>query len=147
MQVSTATTNTARRHGAHGRRRAGAGTAGKFDRGAPVGPFASEGESLLQLHHEFAFCAQLTFKVRNAPNTTTPARDEHEAGGRRQRPGGVHRKVGHWLPKLRDISPAKLSWWFNTSMLQFGLLKEAGIKVPALRPGVVQPRGQPCPSR
>jgi len=41
----------------------------------------------------------------------------------------------------------KLSWWFNTSMLQFGLLKDAGIKVPVLRPGVVQPEGASCPAR
>jgi hypothetical protein len=33
----------------------------------------------------------------------------------------------------------KLSWWFNMSMLQYGALAEAGIAVPALQPGVIQP--------
>jgi hypothetical protein len=32
-----------------------------------------------------------------------------------------------------------LSWWFNMSMLQFGLLREAAITVPALTPGLIQP--------
>jgi len=32
-------------------------------------------------------------------------------------------------------------------MLQFGLLKDAGIKVPALTPGAVQPEAQSCPVR
>ena len=35
---------------------------GKYDKGGPIGPFASEGESFLQLHHEFASCAQRVFQ-------------------------------------------------------------------------------------
>jgi hypothetical protein len=46
-------------------------------------------------------------------------------------------KIGY---PLGNLSPQrKVSWWFNMSMLQFGLLTEAGIAVPALTPGVIQP--------
>ena len=41
----------------------------------------------------------------------------------------------------------KLSWWFNTSMLQLAMLREAGIALPAPSPGAVQPFGQACPPR
>jgi hypothetical protein len=41
---------------------------------------------------------------------------------------------------IGNLSPQrKLSWWFNMSMLQFGLLNDAGITVPVLTPGVIQP--------
>ncbi len=33
----------------------------------------------------------------------------------------------------------KLSWWFNGSLLQFGLLEQAGLGVEALQPGAIQP--------
>jgi hypothetical protein len=121
---------------------------GKFDQGGPIGPFASEGESLLQLHHEFAFCAQTTFKVRNATQYHDPrvwTSSKLAAGA--SDPAAFIAKFGIGFPSFMTSPQRKLSWWFNTSMLQFGLLKDTGIKVPALRPGVVQPKGQPCPPR
>ena len=46
-------------------------------------------------------------------------------------------KIGY---PVRNLAPQrKFSWWLNTSMLQFGLLTEAGITVPALTPGLIQP--------
>ena len=53
------------------------------------------------------------------------------------------------LPTTRSairstVSPErKLSWWFNHSMLQYGLLLEAGVAIPKLTPGKVQPSA--CP--
>jgi hypothetical protein len=121
---------------------------GKFDRGGPIGPFASEGASLVQLHHEFAFCAQTAFLVRNATQYHDPSvwTSTKLAAGASD-PAAFIAKWGIGFPSYVTSPQRKLSWWFNTSMLQFGLLKDAGIKVPALRPGVVQPKGQPCPSR
>ncbi len=46
-------------------------------------------------------------------------------------------KIG--FPSHNVDPQRKLSWWFNGSLGQFALLKEAGISVPALRPGAVQP--------
>jgi hypothetical protein len=121
---------------------------GRFDQGGPIGPFASEGESLLQLHHEFAFCAQTTLKVRNATQYHDPSvwTSTKLAAGASD-PAAFIAKWGIGFPSYVTSPQRKLSWWFNTSMLQFGLLKDAGIKVPVLRPGVVQPKGQPCTSR
>jgi hypothetical protein len=40
------------------------------------------------------------------------------------------------------VSPQrKLGWWFNTSLLQFGLLRQANISIPQLTPGLIQPPG------
>jgi hypothetical protein len=121
---------------------------GKFDQGGPIGPFASEGASLLQLHHEFAFCAQTTFKVRNLTQYHDPSvwTSSKLAAGASD-PAAFIAKWGIGFPSYVTSPQRKLSWWFNSSMLQFGLLKDAGIKIPALRPGAVQPKGQSCPSR
>jgi len=121
---------------------------GKFNQGGPIGPFASEGESLLQLHHEFAFCAQITFKVRNLTQYHDPSvwtSNKLAAGA--SDPAAFIAKWGIGFPSYMTSPQRKLSWWFNTSMLQFGLLQDAGIKVPVLRPGVVQPKGASCPAR
>ena len=121
---------------------------GKLDRGGPIGPFASEGQSLLQLHHEFAFCAENTLKVRNATQYHDPSvwTSSKLAAGASD-PAAFIAKWGIGFPSYMTSPQRKLSWWFNTSMLQFGLLQDAGIKVPVLTPGVIQPKGQPCPSR
>jgi len=121
---------------------------GKFGRGGPIGPFASEGESFLQLHHEFAFCAQSAFRVRNLTSYHDPAvwTSSKLAAGAGD-PAAFIAKYGIGFPSYVTSPERKLSWWFNTSMLQFALLREAGVKIPALRPGAVQPKGTPCPSR
>jgi hypothetical protein len=105
----------------------------------PIGPFASEGASILQLHHEFAACAKLTFvgdtRSRRDPRVWTSAQLAPGVGN----PATFIRqnKIGY---PVGNLSPQrKLSWWFNMSMLQFGLLTEAGITVPVLTPGIIQP--------
>ncbi|HET7710591.1 MAG TPA: hypothetical protein VFL80_01540 [Thermoanaerobaculia bacterium] len=118
---------------------------GKLNQGGPIGPFASEGAALLQLHHEFAFCSQMTFafqtRLRRDPATWSSA--ELAAGAADPARFILDNRIG--FPSRPSNPQRKLSWWFNTSMLQFALLREAGIAVPQLRPGVVQPQGQGCP--
>jgi hypothetical protein len=121
---------------------------GKYNEGGPVGPFATEGESFLQLHHEFAFCARTTLAVRNAtiyhdPSAWTSAKLAAGAAD----PAAFIAKWGIGFPSFMTSPQRKLSWWFNSSMLQFGLLKDAGVKIPALNPGVVQPEGVTCPAK
>jgi hypothetical protein len=105
----------------------------------PIGPFASEGASFLQLHHEFAACAAATFayqtRTRRDPRVWSSA---DLAPGLADPPTFIRdNKIGY---PVHNIAPQrKLSWWFNMSMLQFGLLTEAGITVPALMPGFIQP--------
>lgn len=111
---------------------------GRYDQN-PVGPFASEGASFLQLHHEFASCAARTFleqwRSRRDPRVWT---SNQLAPGVASPDTFIRQnKIGY---PLGNLSPQrKVSWWFNMSMLQFGLLTEAGIAVPALTPGVIQP--------
>ncbi|PYR75968.1 MAG: hypothetical protein DMF87_19165 [Acidobacteria bacterium] len=105
----------------------------------PIGPFASEGESFLAMHHEFAACAKQTFG-----DEWRPRRDPREWTSSQLAPGLGdpatfirQNKIG-W--PIGNLSPQrKLSWWFNMSMLQFGLLNDAGITVPVLTPGIIQP--------
>ncbi len=105
----------------------------------PIGPFPGEGASFLQLHHEFAACAAMTFDEQ-----TRPRRDPRVWTSAQLAPGVGdpatfirQNKIGY---PIGNLAPQrKFSWWFNMSMLQFGLLKEAGIDVPALTPGLIQP--------
>jgi hypothetical protein len=50
-------------------------------------------------------------------------------------------KIG--FPSHGSTPMRKLSWWFNSSMLQYGLLGEAGVAISELKPGAVQKAG--CP--
>ena len=49
---------------------------GLFDKGGPIGPFASEGESFVQLHQELAACAKRVFdqdyRAKRAPAAGSP---------------------------------------------------------------------------
>jgi hypothetical protein len=111
---------------------------GSYDRN-PIGPFASEGASFLQLHHEFAACAARTFEEQ-----TRSRRDPRQWLSAELAPGLGdpatfirQNKIGY---PVGNLTPQrKFSWWFNMSMLQFGLLTEAGITVPVLTPGLIQP--------
>ena len=41
---------------------------------------------------------------------------------------------------VHNLAPQrKLSWWFNMSMLQFALLADAGVELPTITTGHVQP--------
>jgi hypothetical protein len=124
---------------------------GTYDAGGPIGPFPSEGAALLALHHEFAFCSAWVFKQwdrsgRDPARVTSAflASIMSAAGGDS---AAAIAKYGVGFPSHPSYPQRKLSWWFNTSMLQFALLREAGIKIPVLKPGSVQPKGKPGPAR
>ena len=120
---------------------------GKLDQGGPIGPFPTEGASLVQLHHEFAFCSQTTFaywtRLRRDPAVWTSA--DLAPGAADPATFILANRIG--FPSHPSTPLRKLSWWFNTSMLQFAMLREAGIALPVLSPGAVQPSGQACPPR
>jgi hypothetical protein len=113
-------------------------TQGGYDRN-PIGPFAGEGASFLQLHHEFAACAAGVFPYYTRPRRDPRVWTSAQLAAGVADPAGFIRANKIGFP-VRDISPQrKLSWWFNMSMLQFGLLREAAITVPTLTPGLIQP--------
>jgi hypothetical protein len=116
---------------------------GKFDAGGPIGPFSSEGASFLALHHEFAACAQADFVnwTRTMRDPASWSSSQLSAGLSDPQKFIAQNKIG--FPSHPTTPLRKLSWWFNSSMLQFGLLEEAGITVPKLEPGQVQKAG--CP--
>jgi hypothetical protein len=107
----------------------------------PIGPFASEGESLLALHRELASCAQRTFveqtRVKRSPSSWTSA--ELAAGASDPAAFIDANKIG--FPIHVQMPQRKLSWWFNTSMLDFGLLADAGIAIGDVGAGKIQPSG------
>ncbi|MCC6996839.1 MAG: hypothetical protein IT370_19665 [Deltaproteobacteria bacterium] len=117
---------------------------GKFDAGPAIGPFATEGASLLALHHELSACAQRTFaewtRLKRAPSSWTSA--ELAAGAANPAAFITANKIG-W-PVRPSTPQRKLSWWFNMSMLDFALLDEAAADVTSLNPGRVQPAGMTC---
>lgn len=114
---------------------------GRFDEGGPIGPFASEGESFVAMHHELSACAQITFgnwtRLRRDPGVWSSK--ELEAGLSNPQDFIVSNKIG-W-PRYPTSPQRKLSWWFNTSMLQYGLLEDAGISFATIVPGQVQGDG------
>jgi hypothetical protein len=111
---------------------------GKFA-ATPVPPFASEGESFVAMHHEFAACARQTFEADSRPRRDPAAWTSAELAGGLADPATfiANNLIGY--PKYPTNPQRKLSWWFNSSMLQFGLLADAGVKIPTLAPGRVQP--------
>jgi hypothetical protein len=105
----------------------------------PIGPFASEGESFLALHHELAFCAYAAFLDQTRLNRDPASFTSEELAEGLDDPATFieEHKIGY---QSHNVSPQrKLGWWFNTALEQFALLADAGISVPELRPGTVQP--------
>lgn len=108
----------------------------------PIGPFASEGDSFLALHEEFAFCAAWTLahdaRPHRDPATWTGPDAAAELATGLSDPAGFIAdnniaNVSH------NVSPRrKISWWFNESLEDFALLREAGVDMPALHVGVIQ---------
>jgi hypothetical protein len=115
---------------------------GKFT-AAPIPPFASEGESFVALHHEFAACARRTFEGNSRPRRDPTGWTSAQLAGGLADPAAFIASNLIGYPKYPTSPQRKLSWWFNVSMLQFGLLSDAGVKIAALAPGRVQPT--PCP--
>jgi len=114
--------------------------------GGPVGPFKTEGASFLAMHHEFAACARATFARDGRPHRDPAAWTSAELAAGVADPAAFIASNLIGYPKFPTSPQRKLSWWFNMSMLQFGLLADAGVKLQTLTPGQVQP-AQPasCP--
>jgi hypothetical protein len=111
---------------------------GQYDKN-PVPPFASEGESFKQLHHDLSFCARQAFqnetRTRRDPAQWTAG--ELARGAANPTKFILDNKIG--FPS-HAVSPARrLSWWFNTSLEQYSILSEAGVEVGQLTPGRVNP--------
>ncbi len=113
---------------------------GEFDSN-PIGPFASEGESFVALHQEFAFCAEwvLADQTRLHRDPATWTADDLAEGLDDPAQFIKANNIGN---SSHHVSPArKISWWFNPALMQFALLQEAGVAIPELQPGSIQPDG------
>jgi hypothetical protein len=118
--------------------------------GDPLGPFASEQACAEALHQEYSASAVQSLIVRDGTiyrDPTLPPNTFH-AQGRLALIANDPAAYAAWVSKFGlgyprwGISPErKLSWWFNSSILQYGLLKDAGLAVPTLICGWVQPDG------
>jgi hypothetical protein len=121
---------------------------GGFDQN-PIGPFASEGDSFLALHEEFAFCAAWTFADQARPHRNPDTWTAEELAEGLADPA-TFIDENNIANISHAVSPArKISWWFNSALEQFALLLEAGVAVPELHPGVIQPGDvapQPVPT-
>jgi hypothetical protein len=114
---------------------------GNFDR-HPIGPFKSEGESFVQLHHELLFCAATAFRQHTRPDRAPAHWTANDLAGGLKNPTKfiLDNKIG--FTTHTNSPQRRLSWWFNTSMEQFALLSEAGVEIRALLNGRVP--GPPC---
>jgi hypothetical protein len=113
----------------------------------PIGPFSSEGESFLALHQEFAFCAAWTLADQHRPHRDPATWSAEELADGLEDPA-TFIDENNIANISHNVSPArKISWWFNTALEQFALLQEAGVAIPELHPGVIQPEDvEPSPS-
>jgi hypothetical protein len=113
---------------------------GQYDK-RPTGPFKTEGESFLQLHHELLSCAERTFQEESRPKRNPSSWTSAELASGASNPAAfiLSNKIG--FPSHMQEPTRKLSWWFNTSIQQFKMLDEVGIQIGALKPGAVQPTG------
>lgn len=95
------------------------------------------------LHHELAFCAYVTFidQARPARDPATIPADYLVTGLSDPATFITANEIGY--PSHNTSPQRKLSWWFNSALMQFGPLREAGISVPELRPGAIQPASAP----
>ena len=107
------------------------------------GAFKTEGATFLAMHHEFAACARATFADDSRPHRDPAAWTSAELAAGVADPASFIASNLIGYPKFPTSPQRKLSWWFNMSMLQFGLLADAGVKLPTLTPGQVQPTS--CP--
>lgn len=120
---------------------------GKFN-GPGVGPFATEGASFTAMHHEFSLCAANAFRyhARTGRDPRTWTSGALAAGYS----NGVASAQTTWINNNKigfashESAPQrKLSWWFNTSMLQFSVLSSTVLDFATLKGGNVQPTS--CP--
>jgi len=112
---------------------------GTFDEN-PIGPFASEGESFVAMHQEFAWCARWLLQGQTRPfhdpSWWTP---EYLQEGLADPDAFIYDNYGIG-DVLHNIWPKrKIGWWFNASLLQFSLLQDAGVSIPELKAGFIEP--------
>lgn len=108
----------------------------------PIGPFANEGQSFLQLHEEFSYCAkrvlQQQTRLAREPAKWTPEMLQPGLAA----PATFIRKNKIGYPSHSLAPTRRLSWWFNTSLEQYALLSDAHVALPKLHPGRI--RGPGC---
>jgi hypothetical protein len=111
---------------------------GGFDRN-PIGAFKSEGLSFVGLHEELALCAELTFKDQTRPKRDPAVAAAGDLSGGVSHPESyIHEnKIG--FTSHANSPQRRLSWWFNTSLLEQGLLLDAGVSIPTLQTPAIQP--------
>jgi hypothetical protein len=110
---------------------------GGFD-AKPMGPFRSEGEAFVQLHVELSSCAARVFREQSRPKRNPGAWTPRELAAGLADPARFLRaeKIGY--PVHVNTPQRRLSWWFNTSMEQFALLEDAGVRLRELRTGTIR---------
>jgi hypothetical protein len=111
---------------------------GTYDQN-PIGPFASEGESFLALHEEFAYCSAwvLDNDARPHRNPATWTAEELADGLSDPATFIADNNIANIS---HNVNPKrKISWWFNAALMQFQLLLDAGVSVPELRAGSIAP--------
>ena len=105
----------------------------------PIGPFASESESFLALHHELLSCAAWTFDDQSRPHRDPATWDASTLAEGLDDPSTfiTENKIGY---VSHNVEPnRKISWWFNAGLEQIGLLADAGIPIPTIVAGTIQP--------
>ncbi len=117
----------------------------RFD-GPGVGPFKTEGASMVALHEELTVCADRVLK-----NWVRKGRDPRRATSEQLAEAysfGMKDKQNEWLESQHIGYPwhvttpqRKLSWWFNGSLEQYRMLADAGVSFPSVRAGWIQPAG------
>lgn len=110
---------------------------------AAPAPFVDEQQSFEALHQEFLACASGTFDAESRPrrNPLVWTSAQLAAGAADPTAFITAQKIGYPQHQLAPLR--KIGWWFNMAALQFALLTEAGIAVPTVKAGWVQPSG--CP--
>ncbi|MBL7494944.1 hypothetical protein I6A84_19400 [Frankia sp. CNm7] len=105
----------------------------------PVGPFPSEGASFLALEHELLYCARWVFGDQTRPNRDPATWTSEELAEGLSDPEAfiLDNKIGY--PVHNNSPERRLSWWFNSALLDYGLLVDAKVEIAELRPGQVQP--------
>jgi hypothetical protein len=113
---------------------------GQFDT-TPVGPFGSEGQSLTALHQELLACAARTFADQTLSDRDPKSWTSAELSAGAANPAAFIDQNEIGFPLRVQMPRRKLSWWFNTSILQLGMLSQAAIGIANVQSGFVQPPG------
>jgi hypothetical protein len=120
----------------------------------PIGPFATEVDCAAALHEEYSASAKHSLSVRDLTiyrDPSCPPGSYHSQGrlaGAYAKPDQGAAYVNTYklgAPRWYIYPERKLSWWFNSSILQFGLLHAAGLDASQARQGWVPVGALPPP--